>query len=69
MGIALLAMMYPRGDKVRVNTDSVKLAARVGAELGADIIKCRILEMPTLFAQVVQGCPVTRVVIAGERKA
>ena len=41
MGIPLLAMMYPRGKKVRseYDVDVVKHAARIGAELGADIVK------------------------------
>ncbi len=40
-GMPLLAMMYPRGAKVKSEHDVkvVKLAARAGAELGADIIK------------------------------
>ena len=37
----LLAMMYPRGKNITKNNDldQVKLAARVAAELGADIVK------------------------------
>lgn len=66
-GIPLLAMMYPRGDAVEVNVDTVKLAARVGAELGADIIKCPYTGDPESFKTVVQGCPVP-VVIAGGSK-
>ena len=40
-GMPLLAMMYPRGPKIDNEHDPevVKLAARVGAELGADIVK------------------------------
>ena len=40
-GIPLLAMVYPRGRKVPDERDpeAVKLAARLGAELGADIVK------------------------------
>jgi DhnA family fructose-bisphosphate aldolase class Ia len=60
-------MMYPRGDAVEVNVDTVKLATRVGAELGADIIKCPYTGSPDSFEQVVQGCPVP-VVIAGGSK-
>lgn len=38
-GMPLLAMMYPRGKNIAVanDIDHVKLAARVAAELGADI--------------------------------
>ncbi len=66
-GMPLLAMMYPRGDQVDVNVESVKLAARVGAELGADIIKCPYTGSAKSFEEVVRGCPVP-VVIAGGSK-
>ena len=40
-GMPLLAMMYPRGKKIthENDVDQVKLAARVAAEVGADIVK------------------------------
>src|SRR5947208_15964214 len=40
-GFPLLAMMYPRGPKIKnpYDVDVVKHVARVGAELGADIVK------------------------------
>jgi predicted phospho-2-dehydro-3-deoxyheptonate aldolase len=66
-GMPLLAMMYPRGKNVEVNVESIKLAARVGAELGADIIKCPYTGSPESFMEVVRGCPVP-VVIAGGSK-
>jgi len=68
-GIPLLAMMYPRGKKIKDerDVDAVKLAARVGAELGADIIKCPYTGSPETFKEVVKGCPVP-VVIAGGSK-
>ncbi len=66
-GLPLLAMMYPRGNAVEVNVESIKLAARVGAELGADIIKCPYTGDADSFREVVRGCPVP-VVIAGGSK-
>ena len=68
-GIPLLAMMYPRGERVKSEHDVefVKHAARVGAELGADIIKTNYTGDPTSFKEVVRGCPVP-VVIAGGPK-
>lgn len=66
-GLPLLAMMYPRGNNVEVNVESVKLAARVGAELGADIVKCPYTGSPETFEEVEKGCPVP-VVIAGGSK-
>ena len=68
-GIPLLAMMYPRGRKIsdQYNVDVVKHAARIGAELGADIIKTNYTGDPDSFREVVRGCPVP-VVMAGGPK-
>ena len=68
-GMPLLAMMYPRGQKIENETgvEEVKLAARVGAELGADMVKCPYTGDPDSFATVVEGCMVP-VVIAGGSK-
>jgi class I fructose-bisphosphate aldolase len=65
----LIAMMYTRGPKIQdeFNVKNVKLAARAGAELGADIVKVSYTGSPETFAEVVQGCPVP-VVIAGGPK-
>ncbi len=68
-GMPLLAMMYPRGKKIKDEKDVevVKLAARVGAELGADIVKTNYTGDMKSFKQVVEGCPVP-VIIAGGSK-
>ena len=65
----LVAMMYTRGTKIKGEFDvaNVKHAARVGAELGADIVKCVYTGSTESFTEVVQGCPVP-VVIAGGAK-
>jgi len=65
----LVAMMYTRGTKIKdeYNVDNVKHAARVGAELGADIVKVVYTGSVKSFAEVVEGCPVP-VVIAGGPK-
>ena len=65
----LVAMMYTRGPKIKDEYDltNVKHAARVGAELGADIVKVVYTGTIESFAEVVQGCPVP-VVIAGGQK-
>lgn len=69
-GMPLLAMMYPRGPKVRSEHDveMVKHAARVGAELGADVIKTNYTGDPDSFKEVIQSCPVP-IIIAGGPKA
>ena len=68
-GIPLLAMMYPRGPKIKNEhaPKVVKLAARVGAELGADIVKTNYTGDPDTFKEVVDGCLVP-VIIAGGPK-
>ncbi|MEW6011031.1 MAG: fructose-bisphosphate aldolase [Methanobacterium sp.] len=68
-GMPLIAMMYPRGKKIsdEHDADVVKLAARAGAELGADIVKTNYTGDPDTFKEVIDGCPVP-VVIAGGPK-
>jgi fructose-bisphosphate aldolase / 2-amino-3,7-dideoxy-D-threo-hept-6-ulosonate synthase len=68
-GMPLLAMMYPRGKNItRENdVDQVKLAARVAAELGADIVKTVYTGDPESFREVTRGCPVPVVVAGGSK--
>jgi fructose-bisphosphate aldolase/2-amino-3,7-dideoxy-D-threo-hept-6-ulosonate synthase len=68
-GMPLLAMMYPRGPKIQSEhaVDVVAHAARLGAELGADIIKTNYTGDTKSFKTVVEGCPVP-VIIAGGPK-
>jgi len=69
-GVPLLAMMYPRGPKIRNEhaVDVVAHAARLGAELGADIVKTNYTGDVETFKEVVRGCCVP-VIIAGGPKA
>ncbi|MBN2157810.1 MAG: class I fructose-bisphosphate aldolase family protein [Spirochaetes bacterium] len=68
-GMPLLAMMYTRGAKIKNEYDVnvVKHAARVGAELGADIVKVNYTGSPATFREVVMGCPVPVVIAGGEK--
>jgi fructose-bisphosphate aldolase/2-amino-3,7-dideoxy-D-threo-hept-6-ulosonate synthase len=62
-------MMYPRGPKI-VSEHAVEFvahAARIGAELGADIIKTNYTGSIESFKQVTESCPAP-VVIAGGPK-
>lgn len=67
-GMPLLAMMYARGNKIDNPSDVkyVKHAARVGAELGADIIKCVYTGHET-FHEVIESCPVPVVIAGGDK--
>jgi len=68
-GMPLLAMMYPRGPSIKDQhaLDVVAHAARVGAELGADIVKTNYTGDAESFKKVVSGCHVP-VIIAGGPK-
>lgn len=68
-GLPMLAMMYPRGHGIEVNTETVKHAARVGYELGADIIKTCYTGSIESFAEVVEYVSVPVVVAGGEKKS
>src|SRR5208337_291661 len=68
-GIPLLAMMYPRGPNIKSENEFevVSHAARIGAELGADIVKTVYTGDQESFRKVVSGCPVPVVVAGGPR--
>lgn len=68
-GMPLLAMIYPRGEKIKDEYDVnvIKHAARVGNEMGADIVKVSYTGSVESFREVVEGCAVP-VVIAGGPK-
>ncbi|MFP3868214.1 MAG: 2-amino-3,7-dideoxy-D-threo-hept-6-ulosonate synthase [Desulfobacteraceae bacterium] len=68
-GMPLLAMVYPRGEKISDEFEPgvIKHAARLGAELGADIVKVSYTGSVETFREVVAGCPVP-VLIAGGPK-
>ncbi|MBW2623257.1 MAG: class I fructose-bisphosphate aldolase family protein [Deltaproteobacteria bacterium] len=68
-GMPLIAMMYPRGQMIEDDKDVevVKIAARIGAELGADFVKTNYTGDPESFAKVVEGCPAP-ILIAGGSK-
>lgn len=69
-GVPLLGMMYPRGEGLTADeksTDMVSLAARVGGEVGCDIVKTYYTGDPDSFAKVTEGAMVP-VMIAGGSK-
>ena len=68
-GIPLLAMIYPRGEKIANEYDPgvLKHAARLGAELGADIVKISYSGSVESFREVIAGCRVPVVIAGGEK--
>ncbi len=67
-GMPLLAMVYGRGkDMNQYDPKIVAHCARLGAELGADIVKVPHTGDIESFAKAIEGCPIP-VVIAGGPK-
>ncbi len=68
--VPLLAMMYPRGEKIKDPHDPkiVGHVARIGAECGADIVKTVYTGDIDSFSKIVKSTPVP-IVIAGGPKA
>ena len=71
VGLPVVAHCYPKGKFIpedeRFNVEHVLYAARVGAELGVDIIKTYYTGSPETFAKVVESVP-AKVVAAGGPK-
>lgn len=68
-GLPLIAMMYPRGKKIKDENapEVVNIAVRVGAELGADIVKTNYTGDIDSFKYIVKSVHVP-VIIAGGPK-
>jgi fructose-bisphosphate aldolase, class I len=68
-GVPLLAEMLPGGlDAKEVRVEQVAIAARVGAELGADIVKIRYAGDPRAYREVTAGCYRPLVILGGSRQ-
>jgi DhnA family fructose-bisphosphate aldolase class Ia len=68
-GMPLMVMIYPRGKDIKngYDVDLIKQCARVGMELGADIVKTSYTGDIDSFKEVVKGA-IIPVVIAGGPK-
>ena len=68
-GMPLLAMIYARGPKVKSEWDPATVAhcARLGEELGADVIKVVYTGDVDSFSRVTEGCCVPVVIAGGPR--
>lgn len=68
-GMPLLAMMYTRGEKFQEenSVEGVKHAARIAAELGADLVKVSYTGSKESFRKVVAGCPIPVLIAGGEK--
>lgn len=68
--VPVIAWVYPRGEAVNSEKDPelVAWAARVGLELGADMVKVKYTGSPGTFKQVVRAAGKVKVVVAGGEK-
>jgi len=68
-GMPLLAMMYPRGPDIQdpKSAEAVNIAARAGAELGADMIKTYYTGDIENFRKITKGCPKPILVAGGPK--
>ncbi|MFW9772939.1 MAG: 2-amino-3,7-dideoxy-D-threo-hept-6-ulosonate synthase [Candidatus Thorarchaeota archaeon] len=69
-GVPIIAMMYPRGKKIDDENapEVVNIAVRVGAELGADIVKTNYTGDIDSFKYIVKSVSHVPVIIAGGPK-
>ncbi len=68
-GVALLAEMLPGGlDAAQASAEQIAIAARVGAELGADIIKIRYGGNVQSFRAVTSACYRPVVILGGSKQ-
>ena len=71
LGLPLLAMIYARGGQIVNETDPALVAhsIRIGAELGADVIKVPYSGHPQSFGRALAACPVPVVMGGGPRSS
>jgi class I fructose-bisphosphate aldolase len=71
LGLPLVAEMLPGGfgPEPAKSVENVRLAARIGAECGADIIKTLFVGSVKEFRTVVEGCFRPVIVLGGEKSA
>ncbi|MFX1374264.1 MAG: 2-amino-3,7-dideoxy-D-threo-hept-6-ulosonate synthase [Promethearchaeota archaeon] len=69
-GVPLIAMMYPRGKKIKDENDPevVNIAVRAGVELGADIVKTNYTGSIESFEYIVKSVNHVPIIIAGGPK-
>ena len=69
-GMPLIAMMYPRGKKIKDENDPevVNIAVRAGVELGADIVKTNYTGNVDSFKEIISSVSHIPVIIAGGPK-
>lgn len=69
LGMPLMAEMLPMGYTAKPTPQQLALAARVGAEMGADIVKTKFAGTLEEFAAVVDGCYVPVLILGGSARS
>jgi class I fructose-bisphosphate aldolase len=70
LGLPAIAWVYPRGKKIKNETapETIEYAARIGLELGADIVKIKYSSSRESFSKAVKAAGKTKVMLAGGPK-
>lgn len=69
LGMPLLALMHPRPEReAKKKVAATMRAARIGAELGADVIRAPYTGSPGSFQEVVESCPAPMMAIGATQK-
>jgi len=70
LGLPVMAMIYARGGQIINELDSHLVAhcIRLGAELGADLVKAPFSSEHKIFSMAVASCPVPVVIAGGPRQ-
>lgn len=69
LGMPLMAEMLPLGFMGKPTVEQVALAARIGAELGADIIKTKYVGTPDTYVEVTDSCFAPVLILGGSTKS
>jgi fructose-bisphosphate aldolase, class I len=67
-GLVLMAEMLPLGFGADPTVEQVAVAARIGAEMGADLIKTKYVGPRDAFRQVTEGCFAPVLVLGGSAR-
>lgn len=65
LGVPLIAEMLPRGFFGQASVSDLAQAARIGAEMGADIVKLRYAGPPDAYRAVTQACFAPVLILGG----
>ncbi len=70
LGIPVIAWMYPRGKSIpnELSTEVLAYSARIGLELGADIIKIKYNDDVEGYKWVIRNAGRAKIVVAGGNK-